>query len=202
MNPEDLIGHQQGHFVIQAFLGKETRSFKSRDVTDYRYQCMCECGSSFEATRRSIISKDVASCGCQRWHSGSQNGKWSGHGQISGSHWRTIQKHASERGRLFEISINQAWDKYLQQEGKCALSGIILVMGQPEIRKTNTASLDRIDSNQGYNPSNIQWVHKDINYMKSNMTDSQFIQWCVAVAQHRAGEEPMPAPEADIFRIR
>lgn len=32
--------------------------------------------------------------------------------------------------------------------------------------KNRTASLDRIDDKQGYTINNVQFIHKDINYMK------------------------------------
>ena len=38
-----------------------------------------------------------------------------------------------------------------------------------------TASLDRIDSSKGYIKGNVQWVHKNINYMKQEMTNEEFL---------------------------
>ena len=49
-----------------------------------------------------------------------------------------------------------------------------------------TASLDRIDSSKGYTKDNVQWVHKDINYIKRDLSDSEFITLCKKVATHRA----------------
>ena len=51
---------------------------------------------------------------------------------------------------------------------------------------TGTASLDRIDSNKGYVTDNIQWVHKDINYMKSDLDEQQFIHYCRLVVQRQS----------------
>lgn len=41
-----------------------------------------------------------------------------------------------------------------------------------------TASLDRIDNTKGYTEDNVQWVHKIINKMKSDLTQEDFIMWC------------------------
>lgn len=41
-------------------------------------------------------------------------------------------------------------------------------------RSFGTASLDRIDSTKGYVEENVQWVHKDVNFMKSNLTEQRF----------------------------
>ena len=48
-----------------------------------------------------------------------------------------------------------------------------------------TASLDRIDSSKGYTKSNIQWVHKDINKMKSDFSMLRFLELCYAVLNGR-----------------
>ena len=47
-----------------------------------------------------------------------------------------------------------------------------------------TASLDRIDSNKGYIKGNVQWVHKDVNTMKMDHTQEEFIKICTMVANH------------------
>lgn len=48
--------------------------------------------------------------------------------------------------------------------------------------KYNTYSVDRIDSNQGYVPENIQFVSTAINLMKSTMSDleTKFLCKCIA----------------------
>jgi hypothetical protein len=45
-----------------------------------------------------------------------------------------------------------------------------------------TASLDRIDSSKGYIEGNLQWVHKDVNIMKMDLSQVEFIDYCVKVA--------------------
>ncbi len=47
-----------------------------------------------------------------------------------------------------------------------------------------TASLDRIDSSRGYTLDNIQWVHKDLNKMKTNYPNDYFIKMCKYVANN------------------
>jgi hypothetical protein len=50
--------------------------------------------------------------------------------------------------------------------------------------KKQTASLDRIDSTKGYIKGNIQWVHKDVNKMKWNWNQSNFINWCKLITNY------------------
>ena len=67
--------------------------------------------------------------------------------------------------------------KFQEQGGKCALTGIPLTF-HPE----RTASLDRIDNELGYERGNIQWLHKDINWMKGTFSPERFIELCRLVA--------------------
>ena len=41
-----------------------------------------------------------------------------------------------------------------------------------------TASIDRIDSSKGYERGNVQFVHKDINAMKWNLSLAKFMEYC------------------------
>lgn len=85
------------------------------------------------------------------------------------------------------MSMEYAWDLFLHQDRRCALSDELLVFMPTYLRrKEQTASLDRINSSVGYIPSNIQWVHKDVNRMKNNLTPERFLQLCKAVGDHHA----------------
>ena len=52
-----------------------------------------------------------------------------------------------------------------------------------------SASLDRIDNTKGYVAGNVQWLHKDINWMKGRFTQPRFLALCRAVALHRGLDE-------------
>ena len=58
------------------------------------------------------------------------------------------------------------------------------------VNNNNTASLDRINSNIGYVVNNIQWVYKDINYMKFKLSNDKFIYYCKLIANNYANFEP------------
>lgn len=49
---------------------------------------------------------------------------------------------------------------------------------------SQSASLDRIESNKGYVVDNIQWVHKFVNVMKWNIPEDNFIDWRRRVVEH------------------
>lgn len=113
---------------------------------------------------------------------------WKGYKDISGDLWRSIKAGATQRKYSFTITIEEAWNLYKSQKGTCALSGfpIVLDVSLGSLNKNgyqkSTASLDRIDSKRGYVTGNIQWVHKDLNRLKSNWPEEYFFQMCEAVA--------------------
>lgn len=58
----------------------------------------------------------------------------------------------------------------------------------PEIGK-QYGGLTVIDSNIGYEPNNVQWVHKDVNKMKWAFDQQHFIDVCIKIANH-ANQQP------------
>jgi hypothetical protein len=93
---------------------------------------------------------------------------------------------AKARNIPFQITIQQAWNLFVAQKGRCALSGVPIVLNPSTVSAgANTASLDRIDSSKGYTQDNLQWVHAQINFMKHSLLEEEFITWCRRVAQHQ-----------------
>ena len=79
------------------------------------------------------------------------------------------------------ITRDYAFQLFISQQQKCALSGQEIFLSEKE--KNTTASLDRIDSNQGYEVGNVQWVHKDLNIMKNQISEQEFKQFCKLVSE-------------------
>lgn len=133
------------------------------------------------------------SCGCLRFEiAGKKHHQWSGVGEISGHFWSQLRGNAKRkrpgRKRLeFSITLEYIWDLYVDQGGKCALSGLSIDF-VPLNHKTKggaSASLDRIDSSIGYIAGNVQWVHKDINIMKNKFSQEYFLDMCETVVENR-----------------
>lgn len=116
---------------------------------------------------------------------GKNNPKWKG-GDIIPASLHYDYKHGAERRKIiFDITIEDMEQQYKKQNGLCAISKVKLSM--PIARtmfKQCTASLDRIDSNKPYIKDNIQWVHKKIQQMKWNITQSEFIEWCKIISKN------------------
>lgn len=104
-----------------------------------------------------------------------------GTNHISLTHFNKIVAGAKNRNIHFDLTIEDITELLVQQNFKCALSGVEIYAGY-NLDKTQTASLDRIDSSKGYILENVQWLHKNVNMAKMALPQDDFIQMCVAVA--------------------
>lgn len=106
--------------------------------------------------------------------------------QIAGKYWYSVVSAAKKRGYAFKITRDFAWELFLKQKGKCAYSGVELKFKElTESSIAQTASLDRKDNSKGYLKSNVQWVHKTVNKMKSTLPHKEFVKFCKLIAQNQ-----------------
>lgn len=152
--------------------------------------CLCSCGKEKVYSSKHLTRKQnpVKSCGCKRVKSGDRHSQWKGCGDISGNWWYNhILRETKQRKRTpipVTLKIEEAWELFLKQKKKCALSGVDLEISGTAIY--NTASIDRIDSSKGYELGNVQWVHKHINFMKRTYSQEYFIDMCKKVANNNS----------------
>ena len=104
-----------------------------------------------------------------------------GYELIQDREWKGIQRNAKRRKLLFNIEAKQAWEKFEEQNGKCSLSNEQLTFNKYDKGKKcyqSNASLDRIDSNLGYNIDNVWWIHTTLNKIKTNYNLYYFLELC------------------------
>ena len=141
--------------------------------------CKCDCGKEKRVQAVHLKSGHTQSCGCAWYEFGKTRISWKGCGDMPSAHFKRILNGAKKRKIPFNINIKYVWDLYLKQNKKCALSGLPLDFSYGRnCHHKGTASLDRIDSTKGYVKNNVQWVHKDINWMKQDYSNDYFIQMC------------------------
>lgn len=159
-------------------------------------ECRCDCDNIVIVRGRylrnglTVPSRATKSCGCLRQICNKEHHAWKGHGDISASVWSSIRNGAKRRRTIeFKLTIEEAWALFLEQNGKCALSGVEISFPRRNRRYegvvNTTASLDRIDSSKPYEAGNVQWVHKEINLMKMNLPQAKFVEWCSKVTFNR-----------------
>jgi len=207
-NFKDITGQTFGYLTAIKPAGvKETYNKKvGRNMKRSIWLFKCECGKNVEKCRATLEQYKrqnlTMSCGCKSFADklGNKHGLWKGYGEISATHFNYLRNRAKigghrTRNLKFNLSIKYLWELFLKQNKKCAFSGEPLCFGtlaQVKNKKNREplASLDRIDSTKGYVEGNVQWVHKNLNMMKQNLTDDVFINWCKKVAYYCNVDKP------------
>lgn len=184
--PEDLTGVRSGMIEVVEMVLHQGRT---------KCKCLCDCGKSILVWSYNVKSGHTKSCGCSN-KKNKNSSCWKGCGEISGTCWYHIKHNAKTSkkvGGVFSITIEEAWNLYQKQSGKCALTGepISFATTNKGFKSGEaTASLDRIDSSKGYIEGNVQWVHKDINMMKSDFEEKDFKRLCRLVYEYENCRRP------------
>lgn len=95
---------------------------------------------------------------------------------------------AWQRGLLFAIDDEDVLERYMAQEGRCAVTGRIMTLVGDRTQRINRTrmSIDRIDSGSHYSRDNIQLVCAAINNMKGDLTMDELRLWAAAIVLHNA----------------
>lgn len=143
------------------------------------WKCRCSCGTVKDVKATALKNGDANSCGKCKEHYA-----WKGCGLLSGHYYAILKSGANRRKIDFDISIEYLWGLFEKQNGKCGITGLDIhfTRNYTSEHKTQTASLDRIDSNKAYIIDNVRWVHKLVNTIKWNLSDEEFYFWCNAIA--------------------
>lgn len=169
----DLSGKSFGKLIVlQRDYSKPNR---------VNFLCRCECGTLKSIFSHYLTSGKSTTCGCSKHYTGSDSPSWKGCGDITGHYFAHIRGQAKNRKLEFNVTVKELWDLFEKQNKKCNLTGISISLFIDRNGK-RTASLDRIDNNKGYTIDNIQWIHKDVNYMKRTLSQEQLIKYCNLIA--------------------
>lgn len=173
--PKDLTGQKFGDYLV-------IKQVQHSNIRDRAWLCRCKCGfEKIQATSCVVRSTRCRDC--------KNKAQWKGIEDLSQNYWNHLILGAKTRNLEFNITIEFGWDLFLKQGKRCALSGVSLVFAKfytPEQAKHHqTASLDRILQSRGYVVDNVQWVHKEINWIKGEASDGVFIDWCEKVAAYQ-----------------
>lgn len=183
----DLIGKKFGYLIV----AKMAQTKKSGNLNEWRAICDCDnCGkSNVDVHPQALLRNQTTSCGCRRDQykkiTGKNSKQYKGYEELNGKYWGVIRKRAERRGYELNIDIKFAWDLYIKQNRKCALSGLPIKFAISNRKSPETtASLDRIDSLKKYTEDNVQWVHKDVNIMKNVYDQKYFIGLCELISKN------------------
>ena len=99
---------------------------------------------------------------------------------------RNARKAAVKREQEFCLSIPDIVECWTTQKGFCAYSGRLMTLLAGNL---NTVSIERIDSDIGYTPSNVVLVCQAVNRMKSDFALDEFFELCRDVAKFIGDDE-------------
>lgn len=161
---------------------------KKRELTGFKrvyWLCQCECGNTTSRTYDNL-KRNKQSCN-ECGYKAIRDANYQGYKLLSKSYVSRLHSSAIDRNIQFKVTPEQIYKKLIDQNFKCALSGveIIVVPNYSRNASKQNASLDRIDSNKDYTIDNIQWIHKDLQSMKMTKTDEHFINWCHIISNYQ-----------------
>lgn len=151
-----------------------------------QWKCICDCGQYCITTTKKLNSGNKKSCGCLYKDTrvitgiGKKSIRWLGYEEMSGKFLNIIKNGARNRNLEFLITPEYLWNLYIKQNKKCSLSGLPIYFNSNNL-KLQTASLDRIDNNKGYIEGNVQWLNRDVNWMKGKFDQKYFTDICKSI---------------------
>lgn len=197
VRPKNLINEKSqpkgDKNIIGTFIGE--LKILNDEIKDniFIYTCQCSCGKIVKRSYESIINVKsngfIARCdkNCPKKLKEMISYKYK-IGEIPLFYINGIKSNCLKRKMEFNLSGEYMDELFKKQNGKCALSGIEIGFDfyTKKENRNVTASLDRINSSKGYEEGNVQWIHKDVNFMKSDLDSNSFLNYCSIIAKNHA----------------
>lgn len=103
---------------------------------------------------------------------------------------RALERRPTEN----PITVKQAVEIWKKQEGRCALSGVMMTWGKGAFYPTSI-SLDRIDSTKGYTVDNVRLLCYAVNAMKGVWDDAHVHEIAQGIVERKhQSQEPTWQP--------
>lgn len=172
----DRTGQSFNAWKVLNYAGK---NFYGRHI----WKVQCKCGFEKECVVDNIVSgasKCCSSCSIVEKHHVYD-------GFLSPQYYKYLQNLATRRSIDFLLSREYLEELLAVQNFKCKLSGDQLTFGRSGKYYDSAnynISLDRVDSSKAYVVGNVQWVTKNINFMKRTLSNTDFINLCKQVANN------------------
>lgn len=161
-----VIGQTYGDWTVIS-----DQIFKAETNRSTYWKVKCKCGTEGLRHAAHLMNNKVKCCkSCAALKSPFEN-----------SYLEKVKKRAIKSNFEFNLDLEYLMSIF---NGKCSLSGLPIQFGKHWKLKLSdqTASLDRIDNTKGYIIGNVQWVHKQVNFMKGTMEQTKFIEFCKLIS--------------------
>ena len=172
-----------------------------------KVQCLCECGNEKICSLKDLKRNRIIGCGCARntpelrelasirAYDLQQKGILNvGGGRLADRYtcYRVFLKRMKNRKKGVKecsVTLEDLEEVWNNQNGLCTYTKLPLILvthtdPKKDIPEWKLASVDRIDSNIGYEKNNIQFVSRTINYAKNDMTHEEMIKFLSFLKQN------------------
>lgn len=170
IHKKNVIGLRQGKLsILEEFITKN----KNNKNESIWVKCQCDCGNQYTILKRSFLVRKISDCNkCRKYD------KYKSCLKNLNIYFSKIKSRALKNNVDFTITKDLLNDLIIKQNYKCKLSNKSIKLDD------GSASLDRIDSSKGYIEGNVQWVHKIVNFMKQELSQEIFLDFCKCVAEN------------------
>lgn len=168
--PVDMTGLRFGLLTVVSRADVPKRG----QDTSARWNCLCDCGKNFLATRRRLQQGGTRSCGAKE-HRREKKGP-----QKLANRRRLYIAGANQRGLAWTLTDEQFVELVCQPCFYCGRGGEEKATSIDDWVEAN--GVDRFNNDVGYTPENSVPCCTTCNTAKNTMTADQFIARCTAVA--------------------
>lgn len=168
-NVNDIIGKKFGNLTVLKYSHKETKFFRGQKHGYlYYYICQCDCGNICIKLRKTLICGDTLHCGCKTSENiGNGNRKHGMFGTRIYNTWAHIKQRCTNPKNASYIYYGakgiKVCDEWQEFEPFYKWS--------MEHGYNENLTIDRIDVNGNYEPSNCRWA--TIDQQNNNKSDTR-----------------------------
>lgn len=165
-NRLDLIGQRFGKLVVVEYAGTKTYANGNKFSL---WLCKCDCGRTKIAIGANLKRGTVTSCGCAvkeaaRIRGTKGNLKHGHHGERLYNVWKGMKERCNNENHVSYknyggrgIGVCEEWNEDYSSFYNWAINA-----GYDENAKRGELTLDRVDTNGDYCPSNCRWVNQRV----------------------------------------
>ena len=172
---EDLTGKKFGMLKVVRFLKPEERFYNGKLKSDRVWECVCECGNKINVATWKLKNGNTKSCGCYRKEKLKENQIDATHGKTNTLLYRTwdgMKKRCyNKNANNYEnyagrgIKMCDEWKNNFQAFYTWAINN----------GYKKELSIDRIDVDGNYEPSNCRWA--TAKEQSRNRRDTLYVEY-------------------------
>jgi hypothetical protein len=179
LSKTDLTGKRFGQLTV-------TSQAAVKGCTSWH--CVCDCGQLTIKAGGALRAGDVKTCGCGSHPMRYSDPSMSAFNEL----FRQYQKNAIKLGRTFTLPVDRFRELVTQACHYCGQPPTQQGTHGRSLRRTQVTrqepflynGLDRIDNGQGYEEGNVIPCCKRCNWMKSDLSQSAFLDHLRCIVKH------------------